>query len=321
MAEINKPAGLNKLWAINGVSISPTDQKINAGWEVEAPPHQWENWLNNKHDTALAHINQHGWFEWDNLTEYRANKSWTLGSDGSVYYCKITNTNINPVTDVSETNWRKVLNGDSLVTSPQVTTYMKTWLLQPDAPSARYYLGMSTVGQNISSSATQIDARNALGMTNTGQSIATAPSTASVKAILGIGSANDVFEGLVQRATDTEAIVATNDTKFITPKKLKLGFSLSLNINGWLDLPSWLGGAQFRWGRFYSDKNSSTTVLFAKPFSSACLNLITSFYEDIPRGDVSLSSSDAGIASFLSHYHRDGSGGGPVYCSYFTFGY
>lgn len=109
MAEISKP-DYRYVWSSGGANVSPSNTKIQTGWTSEVPPYQWENYLQNRQDNMLVHINQHGIPQWDALTEYFANKSYTLGSDGLVYKA-VQNSGPNtttqdPTTDVSDTYWR-----------------------------------------------------------------------------------------------------------------------------------------------------------------------------------------------------------------------
>jgi hypothetical protein len=97
MSEFNKP-DVNKVWAETGSKSAPTDAKISQGWIAEIPTFQQENFVQNRQDQFIAHINQHGLPQWDSLTEYRTNKSYVLGSDGLIYKCKLTHTNKDPVT-------------------------------------------------------------------------------------------------------------------------------------------------------------------------------------------------------------------------------
>lgn len=94
MADINKP-DLTNLWASDGAVIPPSPSKIKTGWVAEIPPHQWENFVQNRQDVALAYLLQKGVPEWDEKTEYIANKSFVqLGGD--IYKCIQTNTGENP---------------------------------------------------------------------------------------------------------------------------------------------------------------------------------------------------------------------------------
>ncbi len=103
MALIVKP-DISKIWAASGSTAAPPDAKIASGWGYEMMPFEWENYLQNRTDTTLNHINQRGIAEWDAVTEYRAGRSYVTGSNGVVYTAVTTNTNINPTTD-GGTNW------------------------------------------------------------------------------------------------------------------------------------------------------------------------------------------------------------------------
>lgn len=96
MAEFLKPSTLSSVWAIAGDRIKPDEQKMQSGWMVEIPMRQYENWLANRQDAAIAHFNQRGIAEWDNATEYLANKSYVQGSDGGIYRAVITNVATDP---------------------------------------------------------------------------------------------------------------------------------------------------------------------------------------------------------------------------------
>lgn len=107
MAETSLPDYSN-LWASAGDKLQPTVSKIGTGWEVEIPPRQWFNWLDNRQDQAIQHIAQHGIASWSAVIEYQANKSYVQGSNGVIYVCKATNTNNNPVNDTGESYWRSL---------------------------------------------------------------------------------------------------------------------------------------------------------------------------------------------------------------------
>lgn len=95
---------MTKIWAATGATAVPPDAKIASGWGYEMMPFEWENWIQNRNDSMLSHINQRGIPEWDAASEYFANKSYVTGSNGLVYFCLVNSTNINPVTD-GGSNW------------------------------------------------------------------------------------------------------------------------------------------------------------------------------------------------------------------------
>ena len=82
---ITKP-DMEFIWASGGAIVEPSDTKKQTGWTAEVPPHQWENWIQNRQDTYLAHINERGIPEWDGNTDYLASGlSYVQGSDGKIY--------------------------------------------------------------------------------------------------------------------------------------------------------------------------------------------------------------------------------------------
>ena len=107
MTIILKPQDLNNVWCSAGDLVKPDNTKISQGWQVEIPPRQWFNWLDNRQDSFNAHVNQMGIPVWDPATEYQANKSLTMGSNGVIYKCKTTHTNQDPVADVVGTYWKQ----------------------------------------------------------------------------------------------------------------------------------------------------------------------------------------------------------------------
>lgn len=120
MANIEKP-DLSLIWAVAGDILKPSDSKIQGGWSAEIPPRQWFNWLDNRQDQAIAHINQHGIAVWDAVTQYQANLSYVQGSNGTIYKCLITNTNVNPVGD-NTNSWRVAFLDSTSGVGPTVAT-------------------------------------------------------------------------------------------------------------------------------------------------------------------------------------------------------
>ncbi|WYN05057.1 tail fiber protein [Pseudomonas phage UNO-G1W1] len=107
MPNITKPTGLNNIWAEGGTKIDPGSSKYNIGWVVQLPPYEYQNYIDNRQDRAIAHLNQHGVPEWDGVTEYQGLLSYTQGSDGIIYKCVQTNTNKDPSNVLNSAYWAR----------------------------------------------------------------------------------------------------------------------------------------------------------------------------------------------------------------------
>ena len=108
MAITPKPV-LTALWAETGAKSDPGDPKVNQGWLAEIPPHQYQNFWQNRADNFLAHINEGGIPEWDSATTYEI-ISVTRGSDGSLY-SGLQAANVGNDPTVSPAWWQQITGG------------------------------------------------------------------------------------------------------------------------------------------------------------------------------------------------------------------
>ena len=114
MTEVIKP-DVRLMWASVGDKITPSDSLIQSGWTTNnPPPRQTFNWIDNRQDQMLAHVNQHGIPVWDANTDYLAGKSYVQGSvDGILYRCKLNHIGQQPEFDVSNTYWELAFVADA----------------------------------------------------------------------------------------------------------------------------------------------------------------------------------------------------------------
>lgn len=68
-------------------------------------------------------------------------------------------------------------------------------------------------------------------------------------------------------ATQAEVNAGTDDQRIVTPLKLKSGFAASFTANGYIKLPTWLGGLIFQWG-LVTTSGGSATIFFPLSFGS-----------------------------------------------------
>lgn len=109
MAEFDKPTDLSKPWARLGDKTEPSDTKKDQGWVEEIPTFQDFNWIQNRCDQFIAHVNQMGIANWDSETEYQNLKSLTV-RNSKLYVAVSTHTNQDPALDTNELYWRFLLD-------------------------------------------------------------------------------------------------------------------------------------------------------------------------------------------------------------------
>ena len=274
MTLITKP-DFTYVWASGGAVVAPNDAKKQLGWVAEAPPFQYDNWLQNRQDQMLAHINQRGIAAWDALTNYEAGGlSYVQGSDGKVYKSVAASgpsaTVQNPTTDGTDTYWT--------VAFADVGAF-----LTQAAGDSRY----AQRSNNLS------DLTNA----------------ATARTNLGVVAATETTAGLLEIATALEAQSFTAN-KAIDGAKLAEAFkgtNYSLAASGWQKLPS---GWIIQWG-YASSGNATITFPLAFPTAARVVTgnatlagspnsilipqLITAanFYAKVNRANDAVSVSDS----------------------------
>ncbi|RLB65534.1 MAG: hypothetical protein DRH08_07855 [Deltaproteobacteria bacterium] len=90
-----KPVEVNRIWAISGTTIDPGQNKYSLGWEVEIPPHEYMNYVQNIITQTNAHNNEEGINKWDGTTQYPL-AALAKDSDGFIYKANTANTNHQP---------------------------------------------------------------------------------------------------------------------------------------------------------------------------------------------------------------------------------
>lgn len=208
MAEISKP-DYRYVWSSGGANVSPSNTKIQTGWVSEVPPYQWENYLQNRQDNMLVHINQHGMPQWDAFTEYFANKSYTLGSDGLVYKAVQNSgpgtTTQDPTTDATDSYW--------------IIAFASPGAFLTQSQGDARYLQVTNNGSDINNTATF---RTNIGVYSKTESEAL------------VGSLRGAFKGLMLSASGASAPIAITVKQIVlmnNSSKYKVGSDLSLTAS------------------------------------------------------------------------------------------
>lgn len=140
-----KPSVKN-VWASSPTSnvIKPSDSKILDGWVAEIPPHEWFNWEMNRQGSFSSYVNSIGVPEWDNTTQYFANRSLTSIA-GTVYKCVQDNTNKNPETETAYwvlfgfNQWKSVDSGYQTKAGEKIVVNNRTSNVTVSLPSGVNY--------------------------------------------------------------------------------------------------------------------------------------------------------------------------------------
>ena len=227
MANLLKPTGVNNIWSINGTKTDPGLAKANTGWVVELPPYQTANWIEYRQDSFIAHSNQHGIPEWDSVTEYQGNISYTKGSNGIVYKCLQTNINTDPANPLNTASWTQAFEtyGSVAVVTASLNDHLTNYsTLAGIANTAAARTSLSVYSKAES------DARFANIVGSSGQVFSVANATEASHAVpLGqinslLSQATEATVGVAKIATNGVVATGTNDTDIVTPLKLATSY-------------------------------------------------------------------------------------------------
>lgn len=221
MPNMLKPSGVNNIWAINGVRTDPGTAKANTGWVVELPPYQTANWIEYRQDAFIAHSNQHGIPEWDSITEYQGNISYTK-SNGIIYKCTQTNTNIDPANPLNSNYWTRAF--ETYGAAAAVQTALNAHLANYSTLAG---ISNTTLARNNLSvwSKAESDARFAALAGNGTQVFSVATATDPAHAVpLGqfnslLVQATESQAGTAEIATNAEVAQGVDDMRIVTPLK------------------------------------------------------------------------------------------------------
>ncbi len=178
-----------------------------------------------------------------------------------------------------------------LVTVEEGTTLADTvWELTTNGPITLGTTGL-TFELTAALTATQADAEDGTNNVRRMTALRVFQALRSVAA-----SATEALRGVLRVATQAEVNAGTLDDVAVTPKKLRLGFSISLTANGYIIFPVWLGGLIIQWGM--QAVSGTATITFPLTFPNQALRL---FITEVT-SDASLKYMGGAITNNSSAY-------------------
>lgn len=101
----DKPDMTQGIWAESGTVAAVDPEKIALGWEVEKPPFEQANYVENRQDSGLAYVLQQGIPEWDAYTKYQLTSF--VQYNGVVYKSlPLNNDVLNKQPNINPTYWQ-----------------------------------------------------------------------------------------------------------------------------------------------------------------------------------------------------------------------
>jgi phage-related tail fiber protein len=114
--------------------------------------------------------------------------------------------------------------------------------------------------------------------------------------------ANEIKQGTAKVATQEQTDAGVDDNTIVTPKKLRWGFQISKNINGYIVFPSWLGGLIIQWGRVSGNGGTDIATAYPIAFPNAMYSLNATL--NYTPGSAVNGYVDVGVSSLTAFYGK-----------------
>ncbi|WP_260411556.1 tail fiber protein [Pseudomonas glycinae] len=114
--------------------------------------------------------------------------------------------------------------------------------------------------------------------------------------------ATEIKQGTAKLATQALTDAGADDTTIVTPKKLRWGFQILKEINGYIIFPSWLGGLIIQWGRVSGNGGTDIATAFPIAFPNGMYSLNATL--NYTPGSAVNGYVDVGVSNLTSFYGK-----------------
>ena len=125
-----------------------------------------------------------------------------------------------------------------------------------------------------------------------------------------VTQATEAAFGWAKVATQAQTDAGTDDTRMITPKKLRWGFQILKAQQGYVVFPTWLGAFVLQWG-FASIPAAATIVPFTLSYPNACFTVVPMIINASAAADVVELVAGPSKNAFLPVIVSSGAAGSP----------
>jgi hypothetical protein len=122
---------------------------------------------------------------------------------------------------------------------------------------------------------------------------------AAIKGIAG-KLATELVAGVSKIATQTLTDAGVDDSTIVTPKKLRKGVSFNIGANGYVALPSWLGGFIFQWGSASTSAGGGVFVTWPTAFPNVVVHASGSANASVVTPAIVTASAGLANGSFFA---------------------
>ncbi len=120
-------------------------------------------------------------------------------------------------------------------------------------------------------------------------------------------NASEVLRGVLRVGTQAEVNAGTLDDVAVTPKKLRFGFSAAFGSNGYIALPTWLGGFILQWANATTAAGGGVFLVWPITFPNAVYIAVGTGNSSIVTPAIITCSTSTANASY---YASNGAGAG-----------